>query len=122
MQILLVTGPGGAGSSTVAAATALQRAAAGSRCVLLTLRPPRADLADAVQVDVVGAHPALEQLWARHAAALAGAVRGGTAGEDVLAAHLAMARATAARAAASGRLAPAPAAAVLDALAAEGPR
>jgi arsenite/tail-anchored protein-transporting ATPase len=74
VQILLVTGPGGAGSSTVAAATALRLAAAGSRSVLLTPRPPRVDLADAVRVDVVGAQPALEQLWARHAAALAGAV------------------------------------------------
>jgi arsenite-transporting ATPase len=74
VQILLVTGPGGAGSSTVAAATALRLAAAGSRCVLLTPRPPRVDLAGAVRVDVVGAQPALEQLWARHAATLAGAV------------------------------------------------
>ena len=74
MQILLVTGPGGAGSSTVAAATALRLAAAGSRCVLLTPRPPRVDLADDVHPHGVGAQPALEQLWARHAAALAGAV------------------------------------------------
>ena len=75
MQILLVTGPGGAGSSTVAAATALRLTADGARCVLLTTQAPRtADLADAVRVDVVAALPALEQLWTRHAAALAGAV------------------------------------------------
>ncbi|CCH88930.1 putative ion transporting ATPase [Modestobacter italicus] len=74
MQILLVTGPGGAGSSTVAAATALRLAADGARCVLLTPHPPRVDLGDAVRVDVVGAQPALEQLWARHAADLAGVV------------------------------------------------
>jgi arsenite-transporting ATPase len=68
VQILLVTGPGGAGSSTVAAATALTSAAAGSRCVLLTTRPPAAGgLADAVEVDVVAAQPALERLWSRHA-------------------------------------------------------
>jgi arsenite-transporting ATPase len=39
VQVLLVTGPGGAGSSTVAAATALQRAAGGARVVFLTTRP-----------------------------------------------------------------------------------
>ncbi|HEV7872334.1 MAG TPA: ArsA-related P-loop ATPase [Modestobacter sp.] len=75
MQTLLLTGPGGAGSSTVAAATALRLADAGARCVLLTTRPPRAgELADAVGVDVVTPQPALEQLWARHADALAAAV------------------------------------------------
>ncbi|WP_299955570.1 ArsA family ATPase [uncultured Modestobacter sp.] len=67
-QVLLVTGPGGAGSSTVAAATALRLAADGSRCVLLTARAPSVGgLADAVTVDVVTAQPALEALWARHA-------------------------------------------------------
>jgi arsenite-transporting ATPase len=75
VQTLFVTGPGGAGSSTVAAATALRLAAAGSRCVLLTAEPARvAGLADAVRVDVVAARPALEQLWARHADSLAAAV------------------------------------------------
>lgn len=75
MQILLVTGPGGAGSSTVAAATALRLTTAGSRVVLLTASDPRpAGLADAVRVDVVSAQPALERLWARHADALAAAV------------------------------------------------
>jgi len=75
VQILLVTGPGGAGSSTVAAATALRLSGAGTRCVLLTSRPPRvAGLADAVRVDVVTAQPALESLWAQHAGQLTGAV------------------------------------------------
>jgi arsenite-transporting ATPase len=75
VQTLLVTGPGGAGSSTVAAATALRLTADGSRCVLLTTRPPRtADLDAAVTVDVVSAQPALERLWARHADGLAAAV------------------------------------------------
>ena len=68
VQVLLVTGPGGAGTSTVAAATAVRLAAAGSRCVLLTSQPPRtAGLAGVVTVDVVAAQPAVEQLWARHA-------------------------------------------------------
>jgi arsenite-transporting ATPase len=75
VQILLVTGPGGAGSSTVAAATALRLTAAGSRCVLLTAGPPRTPgLADAVRVDVVAAQPAVEELWARHAEQLSAAV------------------------------------------------
>ena len=74
MQTLLVTGPGGAGSSTVAAATALRLTAAGTRCVLMTSRPPRpAGLADALRLDVVTPQPALEQLWNRHAQALAAA-------------------------------------------------
>ena len=74
MQILLVTGPGGAGTSTVAAATALRLAAAGSRCVLLTSRPPCiTGLSDAVRLDAVAAQPALEDLWARHADQLAAA-------------------------------------------------
>jgi arsenite-transporting ATPase len=75
VQILLITGPGGAGSSTVAAATALRLQDAGSRCVLLSTRPPAVPgLADVVPVEVVTAQPALEQLWSRHAAALAAAV------------------------------------------------
>ena len=75
VQVLLVTGPGGAGSSTVAAATALQRAAAGARVVLLTVQPPAVPgLADAVTVDVVAPLPALEALWAQHAEQVAAAV------------------------------------------------
>jgi arsenite-transporting ATPase len=75
VQTLLVTGPGGAGTSTVAAATALRLTAAGSRVVLLTAQPPRpAELGDAVRVEVVAARPAMEQLWARHADSLVAAV------------------------------------------------
>ncbi len=75
MQILLVTGPGGAGSSTVAAATALRLAAGGGRVVLLTPDAPRTTgLGEAVEVDVVAAGPALEQLWGRHAEQLGGAL------------------------------------------------
>ncbi|GAA4751393.1 hypothetical protein GCM10023328_37970 [Modestobacter marinus] len=70
-----MTGPGGAGSSTVAAATAARLAAAGSRCVLLTGQPPGiAELADRVTVDVVAPQPALEELWDRHVGRLAGAL------------------------------------------------
>ncbi|MFQ1000999.1 ArsA family ATPase [Modestobacter sp. SSW1-42] len=75
VQVLLVTGPGGAGSSTVAAATALQRAAGGARVVLLTVQQPAVPrLADAVTLDVVTPLPALETLWAQHADQLAAAV------------------------------------------------
>ena len=75
VQVLLVTGPGGAGSSTVAAATALQRSADGARCVLLTTAPPAVPgLAAAVTVDVVAPLPALETLWAQHADQVAAAV------------------------------------------------
>ncbi|WP_448613193.1 ArsA family ATPase [Modestobacter sp. URMC 112] len=73
MQILLVTGPGGAGSSTVAAATALRLADAGARCVLLTTRRPAvAGLDAAVRVDAVEPQRAVEQVWGRHADALTG--------------------------------------------------
>jgi arsenite-transporting ATPase len=75
VQILLVTGPGGAGTSTVAAATAVQLAATGSRCVLLTTQPARlAGLDAAVEVDLVAPQPALERLWARYADELAAAL------------------------------------------------
>jgi arsenite-transporting ATPase len=75
VQILLVTGPGGAGSSTVASATALELTAAGSRCVLLTERLPRiSGLPEAVRVDVVRPQPVLEQLWDRHAGGLSAAL------------------------------------------------
>jgi anion-transporting ArsA/GET3 family ATPase len=75
VQILLVTGPGGAGTSTVAAATALQLAEGGARCVLLTTRRPAvAGLDAAVRVDVVDPQRALEDVWGRHAEALAAAL------------------------------------------------
>jgi arsenite/tail-anchored protein-transporting ATPase len=71
VRILLVTGPGGAGTSTVAAATALELADAGERCVLLTTRRPAVTGLDtAVAVDVVEPQAALERTWGRHADAL----------------------------------------------------
>ncbi len=75
MRTLLVTGPGGAGSSTVAAATALAAAEAGARVALLCSSAPAvAGLADLVRVEVVHPQPALESAWAGHAAALAALV------------------------------------------------
>lgn len=75
MRTLVVTGPGGAGSSTVAAATALALAGSGQRVVLLAAAPPAvAGLEDAVDVRVVQAGPALEAAWAGHADALAALV------------------------------------------------
>jgi arsenite-transporting ATPase len=72
VQILLLTGPGGAGTSTVAAATALRLSDAGTRCVLLTgRRPAVAGLDATVRVDVVDPQRALEDVWGRHADALA---------------------------------------------------
>ena len=72
MRTLLVTGPGGAGSSTVAAATALTAARAGQRVRLLTTAPPAvAGLADRVAVQVVAAGPAAEAAWAGHVDQLA---------------------------------------------------
>ena len=83
MEILLVTGPGGAGSSTVAAATAVRVQQSGRRCVLVTAQAPRTTgLADAVPVDVVTPQPALERFWARHAGSLGGAVPLGTVPPD----------------------------------------
>ncbi|KQS66365.1 hypothetical protein [Modestobacter sp. Leaf380] len=74
MRTLLVTGPGGAGSSTVAAATALAAVASGDRVVLLTTAPPRADLVGRVPVRVVDAQRALEHAWSAHATELAALV------------------------------------------------
>lgn len=72
MRTLLVTGPGGAGSSTVAAATALAAADAGDRVVLLTTaRPGTAGLAARLDVTVVDPQQALTSAWSAHASALA---------------------------------------------------
>jgi arsenite-transporting ATPase len=72
VQISLVAGAGGAGTSTVAAATALRLADDGARVVLLTARPPAVAGLDAVvRIDRVKPQQALEDVWARHADALA---------------------------------------------------
>jgi arsenite-transporting ATPase len=74
VRTLLVTGPGGAGSSTVAAATAIALAGSGQRVVLLATAPPPVPGLDGVEVRVVQAGPALEAAWAGHADALAALV------------------------------------------------
>ena len=75
MRTLFVTGPGGAGSSTVAAATALALADAGRPVTLLTAAAPDvADLGPGVAVRVVAPVPALGSAWAGHADALAALV------------------------------------------------
>ncbi|SCX49881.1 arsenite-transporting ATPase [Klenkia marina] len=75
MRTLVVTGPGGAGASTVAAATALALADAGRPVTLLTTSTPAVpDLAGAVTVRTVAPAPALESAWAGHAEQLAALV------------------------------------------------
>ncbi|RBY88881.1 ion transporter [Blastococcus sp. TBT05-19] len=75
MRTLLVTGPGGAGTSTVAAAAAL-RAARSGRDTLLLARgtPPVAGLDDEPHLAVrpVGGPRAVGELWAAHARTLSG--------------------------------------------------
>jgi arsenite/tail-anchored protein-transporting ATPase len=74
VRTLLVTGPGGAGSSTLSAAAAVRAARAGRRTVLLSLRPPVVAGLDAVPgltVTTVDAQAGIERFWAAHADALA---------------------------------------------------
>jgi arsenite-transporting ATPase len=66
VRTLVVTGPGGAGSSTLAAAAAVRAAGTGRSTVLLTRRAPAVDgLADVpdLQVRVVDAGAAVERFW-----------------------------------------------------------
>ena len=73
MRTLLVTGPGGAGTSTVAAAAAVRFAREGRRTVLLAHQHPPVRGLDAVpglQVQPVSALRAAEALWATHVEAL----------------------------------------------------
>lgn len=71
MRTLVVTGPGGAGTSTVAAATALALADAGRPVTLLTTATPAHDLGPGVAVRVVEPVAALGSAWGGHADALA---------------------------------------------------
>ena len=67
MRTLLLTGPGGAGTSTLAAATAVRAAADGTRTLLLTRPGPRpAGLDDVPGLTVAPVSPlaAAESLWA----------------------------------------------------------
>ena len=74
MRILLFTGPGGAGTSTLAAAAAVRAARGGTRTLLLSRQAPAvAGLSAVAGLDVVTVDPqaAAEQLWGAHAASLA---------------------------------------------------
>jgi arsenite-transporting ATPase len=77
LRTLIVTGPGGAGTSTLAAAAAV-RAARSGRTTLLLSRQPAAvpGLADEPNLDVAVIDPraALEQLWSGSAQAVAAAL------------------------------------------------
>ncbi|MGY2129304.1 ArsA family ATPase [Blastococcus sp. SYSU DS0617] len=67
MQTLIVTGPGGAGTSTLAAAAAVRAAGAGRTTLLLTRQPfPVAGLAGVpgLEVRTVDAGGAVERFWA----------------------------------------------------------
>ncbi len=74
MRTLIVTGPGGAGTSTLAAAAAVRAARSGRRTLLLTRRPSGLAGLDAepgLETAVVDPRAALEQLWGGSAATLA---------------------------------------------------
>jgi arsenite-transporting ATPase len=71
---LLFTGPGGAGSTTVAAAAAVRAAGRGARTVLLSRQQPRVDGLDRVPgltVVTVDGQRALEGVWRSRAGDLA---------------------------------------------------
>ncbi|KQS59772.1 hypothetical protein ASG36_01605 [Geodermatophilus sp. Leaf369] len=68
MRTLLVTGPGGAGTSTVAAATALTAQDAGHRVALLSTAAPAVP---GLPVTVVDGQRALAEAWSSHAGELA---------------------------------------------------
>ncbi|WP_347060228.1 ArsA-related P-loop ATPase [Blastococcus sp. HT6-30] len=73
MRTLLVTGPGGAGTSTVAAAAAVRTARSGRSTLLLSRQPPPVPGLDAVpglRVQRVDGRRAVEELWAAHVADL----------------------------------------------------
>jgi arsenite-transporting ATPase len=66
VRTLIVTGPGGAGTSTLAAAAAVRAARSGRRTLLLARRPVAISGLDAepgLEVVVVDPRVALEQLW-----------------------------------------------------------
>ncbi|CCG03034.1 ion transporter [Blastococcus saxobsidens] len=73
MRTLLVTGPGGAGTSTVAAAAAARSALGGRRTLLLTrqdLPVPGLDGVPGLRTQRVGGSRAVQDLWDAHADAL----------------------------------------------------
>jgi arsenite-transporting ATPase len=64
MRVLLFTGKGGVGKTTVAAATAVKAARAGARTLIMSTDPAHS-LADSFDRDVVDqATPIARKLWA----------------------------------------------------------
>ncbi|MGY1691765.1 ArsA family ATPase [Geodermatophilus sp. SYSU D01105] len=81
MRTLLLTGPGGAGTSTLAAAAAVRSARSGRRTLLLTrsgTRPVAPDAVPGLAVDEVEPLGALEVLWSAVAEQVGDAVPGVT--------------------------------------------
>ncbi|MBB3082140.1 ArsA family ATPase [Geodermatophilus sabuli] len=77
MRTLLLTGPGGAGASTLAAAAAVRAARSGRRTLLLTAAPPPGwSTVPGLTVDPVAPLGALESLWDASLTALSAAVPG----------------------------------------------
>ena len=79
MRTLLLTGPGGAGTSALSAAVAVREARAGHRTVLVTRRPPAAgDLDEVPGLTVAVGDPqsGMETFWAQHVDLLAGLLPG----------------------------------------------
>ncbi|MGY1738549.1 ArsA-related P-loop ATPase [Geodermatophilus sp. SYSU D00684] len=75
MRTLLLTGPGGAGTTTLAAAAAVRAARDGRRVVLVTRQPvPEGTAAAGVEVVVAEPQAGLEALWAERVAGPAAAV------------------------------------------------
>jgi arsenite-transporting ATPase len=74
VRTLIVTGPGGAGTSTLAAAAAVRAARSGRHTLFLSRRPVAVDGLDAepgLEVTVVDPRASLEQLWKGSADAVA---------------------------------------------------
>jgi len=66
VRILLFTGKGGVGKTTVAAATAVRAAAAGTRTLIMSTDPAHS-LADSFDVPLTArAQPVAPNLWADH--------------------------------------------------------
>ncbi|PRY50480.1 arsenite efflux ATP-binding protein ArsA [Geodermatophilus tzadiensis] len=78
MPTLLFTGPGGAGTTTLAAAAAVRAARAGRRSVLVTGQRPPSGAAEQPGVEVVRVDPQADfgAFWAGRAGELTGAVPG----------------------------------------------
>ncbi len=74
MTTLLVTGPGGAGASTLSAALAVRAARGGRSAVLLSRRPAPLGAVDGLRVVAVDPQAAFEGLWGSIGPALAAAL------------------------------------------------